>query len=127
MLPNDLLMTYRFGLVLQMSKKQIMDELDKVNGIGNKKDVVKYMKHRATLQFLSDVFQPLLDIQEEGPIVLRVGRSDPPQYRKFIPYLAFFDVDAAEGYCICCCTPGVRKCRQCDQLLCDHIRCKRTS
>lgn len=99
-----------------MSNKQIMDACNRVSGIGNKKEVVKFLKQKATLLFLRDVLQPVLDIQDKTPIVLQIGRSNPSQYRKFVPYVAFFSVDAAEGYCICCTTPGLYKCRQCEQL-----------
>ena len=96
-----------------------MDALNKVVGVGKRKEVMKFLKNKATLQFLSDVLQPILDIQDNSPIVLRIGRSSPPQYRKFVPYLAFFSVDNAGGYCICCCTPGIHKCRQCE--LMTHV------
>jgi hypothetical protein len=93
-----------------------MNDLDKISGEENKKEVCKYLKDKATLQFLSDLLKPLLDVQDSKPILLRIGSTEPPIFRKFVPYLAFFAVDAAEGYTLCGTTPGLHKCRKCEHL-----------
>lgn len=102
-----------------MSKTERMNYLDKISGIMNRSDACKFLKDKATLSFLAEMLQPILNVQDNAPIVLRIGRTDPPTYRKFVPYLGFFSVDAAEGYLICGCLPGLHKCRKCENV--THI------
>lgn len=72
-----------------MSKQERMNYLDKVPGKENQKDVCKYMKDKATLQFLCDALKPILEVQDSNSsLLLRIGSSEPAVYRKFVPYLA---------------------------------------
>ena len=105
-----------FCLFLQLIQKQIMAKLDKVTGIGKKKEVRKLLKNAANLKFLKVALDPFLEVQDTVPVLLRVWKYEPPVLRTFVPYHEFFSIDAAEGNSACGLTFGTYKCRKCELL-----------